>query len=321
MNGSPLQYALITPARNEEAFIELTIQSVVSQTVPPVRWLVVSDGSTDRTNEIVTRYALEHDWIELLEMPKRQGRDFGGKADSINAGYSSLVTRQPSVPFDFVGSLDADISFEKDYFAFLLQKFADDPNLGVAGTPFSENGETYDYRFSSTDHVSGACQLFRRECFEAIGGYVPAKGGGIDVIAVLTARLIGWRTRTFTEKVSHHHRLMGSAQQRRKILADFDLGQKDYRLGFHPVWQVCRSLYQMTRRPYVIGGAALFTGYFWAMLHRCQRSVSHELLRFQREDQMRRLRKFFGIRVPMSPSQDERVIAFNKTKRRCGSFE
>ena len=310
-----LQYLLITPAKNEDAFIELTIQSVLNQTVRPAHWLVVSDGSTDRTNQIVARYAREHEWIELLEMPPRQSRDFGGKAVCVNAGYAHAR----HLGCDIIGSLDADISFEKDYFAFLLQKFANDPRLGVAGTPFSENGETYDYRFSSADHVSGACQLFRRECFEVIGGYTAVKGGGIDVIAVLTARLKGWRTQTFTEKVSHHHRLMGSAQQRRKILADFDLGQKDYRLGFHPVWQVCRSLYQMTKKPYVIGGAALFTGYFWAMLHRSQRSVSYELLRFQREDQMRRLRKFFGIRTSMSQFQDERVIAFNNAERR-GDF-
>jgi glycosyltransferase involved in cell wall biosynthesis len=252
---------------------------------------VVSDGSTDGTNEIVARYARNHDWIELLQMPERHSRDFGGKADCVNAGY----THTKHLKCDIIGSLDADISFGEDYFAFLLEKFADDPQLGIAGTPFSEEGEMYDYRFSSTEHVSGACQLFRRECFEAIGGYVPVKGGGIDVIAVLTARSKGWRTRTFTERVSHHHRLMGSAQQRRKILADFALGQKDYRLGFHPVWQVFRSLYQMTRRPYIIGGAALFAGYFWAMLHRYQRSVSRELLEFQRRDQMRRLRKFFGL--------------------------
>ena len=291
MSNSGLQYLLVTPAKNEDAFIELTICSVVSQTVRPLRWFVVSDGSTDRTNEIVARYARRHEWIELLQMPERQSRDFGGKADCVNAGYAYAR----HLGCDIIGSLDADISFEKDYFAFLLQKFADDPHLGVAGTPFSENGVTYNYRFSSTDHVSGACQLFRRECFEAIGGYTPVKGGGIDVIAVLTARLKGWRTRTFTEKISHHHRLMGSAQQRRKILADFAVGQKDYRLGFHPMWQIFRSLYQMTRRPYVIGGAALFTGYFWAMLHRYERSVGRELLQFQRQDQMRRLRRFFGL--------------------------
>src|SRR6266513_237998 len=301
MSRPGLRYLLITPAKNEDAFIELTVKSVVNQTVRPARWIVVSDGCTDRTNEIVTRYARMHDWIELLQMPERQSRDFGGKADCVNAGYAHAK----HLRYDIIGSLDADISFGEDYFAFLLEKFADDPQLGIAGTPFSEEGKTYDYRFSSTDHVSGACQLFRRECFEAIGGYVPVKGGGIDVIAVLTARSKGWRTRTFTEKVSHHHRLMGSAQQRRKIPAAFALGQKDYRLGFHPMWQLFRSLYQMSRRPYVIGGAALFTGYCWAMLYRYQRSVDRELLEFQRQDQMRRLRKFFGFVMPTSSAQDK----------------
>ena len=286
MSASRLQYLLITSARNEDAFIELTIQSVISQTVRPVRWLVVSDGSTDRTNEIVTRYALEHDWIELMQMPARPSRDFGGKADCVNAGYSHLSSvlcpLTSDSAFDLIGSLDADISFEKDYFEFLLQKFASDPQLGVAGTPFSEDGETYDYRFSSTDHVSGACQLFRPECFEAIGGYVPVKGGGIDVIAVLSARSKGWRTRTFTEKLSEHHRPMGSANYKRKFLANFNLGQRAYRLGFHPLWQVFRSIYQMSRRPYVTGGCALFLGYFWAMLRRTERPISSDLVNFQR---------------------------------------
>jgi poly-beta-1,6-N-acetyl-D-glucosamine synthase len=291
MTKAGLQYLLITPAKNEGAFIELTIQSVINQTSRPARWLVVSDGSTDGTNEIVARYARNHDWIELLQMPERHSRDFGGKADCVNTGY----THTKHLKCDIIGSLDADISFGEDYFAFLLEKFVDDPQLGIAGTPFSEEGETYDYRFSSTDHVSGACQLFRRECFEAIGGYTPIKGGGIDVIAVLTARSKGWRTRTFTEKVCYHHRVMGSGQERRKMVADFLLGQKDYRLGFHPVWEVFRSAYQMTRKPYFIGGAALLTGYFWAMLHRYERSVGRELLLFQRQDQMRRLRKFFGL--------------------------
>jgi hypothetical protein len=224
-------------------------------------------------------------------MPERQRRDFASKADCVNAAYAYAK----ALDYDVIASLDADISFEDDYFMFLLQKFQEDPGLGIVGTPFNENGQTYNYRFSSTDHVSGACQLFRRECFEAIGGYAAVRGGGIDTIAVLTARMKGWRTQTFPEKACYHHRLMGSAQGRQRILADFLVGQKDYRLGFHPLWEACRSVYQMTRKPYVVGGAALLTGYWWAMLRRSKRSVGRELLEFQQKDQMRRLRTFFGL--------------------------
>jgi biofilm PGA synthesis N-glycosyltransferase PgaC len=163
MSSQGLQYLLITPAKNEAAFIELTIQSVVKQTVRPVRWLVVSDGSSDGTDEIVSRYAAQYYWIELFRMPPRESRDFGGKAICFNTGYARLK----HLSHDIVASLDADITVDPDYFEFLLGKFASDSHLGIAGTPFAEDGVTYDYRFSSTEHVSGACQLFRRECFEA----------------------------------------------------------------------------------------------------------------------------------------------------------
>ena len=289
--GSGLRYLLITAAQNEEAFIELTINSVINQTVLPERWLIVSDGSTDRTDEIVDRYARKCDWIELLKMPARETRDFGGKARSFNLGYSRLQ----HLPHDLAASLDADITFEPRYFEFLLGKFAQDARLGIGGTPFSEEGVTYDYRFSSVEHVSGACQLFRRQCLADVGGYVPVKGGGIDVIAVLTARSKGWHTRTFTEMTCQHHRPMGSAKDRRKALANFHLGQRAYRLGFHPLWQVFRSIYQMTRKPYVVAGAALFAGYFWAMIRGQERPLSNELVAFQQRDQMARLRRFLGF--------------------------
>jgi biofilm PGA synthesis N-glycosyltransferase PgaC len=298
VKGASLQYLLVTPARNEEAFIELTIRSVEKQTVLPARWLIVSDGSTDRTDEIVRSYAEKHTWIELFRMPSRRSRHFGGKALCFNEGYAQIK----HLAHDVVGSLDADISFMEDYFEFLLRKFAEDRQLGVAGTPFSEDGVTYDYRFSSTDHVSGACQLFRRECFDSIGGYVPVKEGGIDVIAVLSARLRGWHTRTFTEKTCLHHRPMGSAKDRRRFVASFKFGQKCYRLGNHPIWQICRSIYQMTRKPYVVGGVGDFLGYFWAMLRRAERPVTEELVEFQRRDQLRRLRAFFVGRNGSNPS-------------------
>jgi len=287
-----LNYILITCARNEESFIDLTLRSVTSQTIQPQKWIIVSDGSTDRTDAIVGEYIARHQWIELLRLRERQPRNFAGKAGCFNTAYA----RVKDSPYDIIGSLDADISFEPDYFEFLVKKFSTDSRLGVAGTPFSENGITYDYRFSSTEHVSGACQLFRRECFEAIGGYTPVKGGGIDVIAVLTARSKGWRTRTFTEKTSVHHRPMGSANDGHKMVAHFKFGQRAYSMGYHPVWQLFRSVYQMTRRPYFMGGLALLAGYFWALLRRADRPLSRELVEFQRQDQLKRLQAFFLIR-------------------------
>jgi poly-beta-1,6-N-acetyl-D-glucosamine synthase len=282
--ASRLKYVIVTPARNEQDFIELTIRSMIGQTIKPEKWVIVSDGSTDRTDEIVASYQGAHPWIELVRVPPRTERHFGGKVAAFNAGYE----RVKQMDFDLVGSMDADISFDATYFEFLLNKFDENPKLGVGGTPFSENGKTYDYRVTSTEHVSGACQLFRRECFQAIGGYVPVKGGGIDVIAILSARMKGWETRTYPERSYDHHRPMGSANHSH-LMTRFKLGEKDYILGRHPLWQTFRSVYQMTRHPFIIGGSALFAGYFWAALRRVQRPVSEELIKFQRREQMLRL--------------------------------
>lgn len=293
MPGSALTYVLITPARNEEAFLEHTIESVVNQTIQPARWVIVSDGSTDRTEEIARAHAARHPWITVVARPLREVRDFAGKVSAFNAGLDAVR----DLSFDIVGSLDADLSFVPDYFEFLLGRFAGDPQLGLAGCPFSEDGTTYDYSFSSQDHVSGACQLFRRACYEQIGGYRPLKGGGIDVVAVLMARMKGWRTRTFTERVCIHHRPMGSANDGSKFVANYKLGQRAYRLGFHPVWQLFRSAYQMTRPPYISGGLALGAGYFSAMVSRTERVVEPEVVDFQGRDQIRRLRQFVRARV------------------------
>ena len=201
-----MTYVLITPARNEADYIELTIQSMIAQTRLPLKWVIVSDGSTDGTDDIVKKYLQAYPWIELVRTPERKERHFAGKVMAFNAGYEKVK----NLHYDIIGNLDADLSFEKDYFEFLLSKFAENPKLGVAGTPFVEDGKHYDFRFASTDHVSGACQLFRKACFEEIGGYIPIKGGGIDWTAVTTARMKGWQTRTFTEKTCNHHRKIGT---------------------------------------------------------------------------------------------------------------
>lgn len=290
--GRSLCYVLITPARNEEAFIEGTIRSVIAQTHLPERWIIVSDGSTDRTDEIVNKYVGDHPWIELLRMPERKDRSFGGKVHCFDAAYE----RVKHTEFDIVGNLDADITFDAEYFEFLLGKFDANSQLGVAGTPFVEVEDevSYDFRFTAIEHVSGACQMFRRKCYEQIGGYVPVKAGGIDWIAVTSARMHGWKTRTFVEKVCHHHRTMGTASAS-KLMANFKLGRQDYYLGGHPLWQLFRGLYQMVRKPYLVGGALLLAGYGWSWATRVERPVSAQLVKFHRAEQMRRLRsRLFG---------------------------
>jgi biofilm PGA synthesis N-glycosyltransferase PgaC len=286
-------YALITPARNEARFIEATIQSVVSQTALPLKWVVVSDGSTDGTDEIVRRYAAQYPWIELLRTAERAERHFGGKVFAFNAGLARLE----GIPYRAIANLDADITFEADYFAFLLQTLAEEPALGVAGTPYVEAGNPgYDYRFASVEQVSGACQLFRRECFEAIGGYVPAKGGGEDTIAVVAARMKGWKTRTFTEKACRHHRSIGTAQSG-ALRARFNYGVRDYALGNHPLWEIFRIAYQLTRKPFLLRGLALAAGYLNACWQRPPRPVSPEFVAFNRGEQMRRLTRVFARRA------------------------
>jgi len=286
MRGKSLTYALITPARNEERFIEGTIQSVISQSVLPRRWVIVSDGSTDRTDEIVSRYLPKHPWMALVRRPEHAERHFGAKVRSFNSGYEKLA----SDDYDIIGNLDADITFEKDYFEFLLGKFAEDSRLGVAGTPFVEKTSQYDYRFTSVDHVSGACQLFRRRCFEEIGGYTPVRGGGIDWIAVTTARMKGWKTRTFLERVCQHHRPMGTATTGR-LMASYRLGMQNYYLGGHPLWQLFRAGHQAMRKPYLVGGLLLLAGYGWGLIRGLSRPVSPELIQFHRHEQMQRLRR------------------------------
>lgn len=282
-----IKYVLITAARNESAIIETTLKSVVSQTKLPERWVIVDDGSTDETPNIIERYAGLHPWIELVRQPKRKDRSFAGKAHAVNLA----LERVKDIAFEVVGNLDADVSFEPDYMGFVVEKFAHDPKLGVAGTPFTEVGGYDSTRdsFEGQNYVAGPCQLFRRTCWQDIGGYVANKAGGVDWIAVMTARMKGWTVTAYPEKRFHHHRSMGTAQ--RGIHSSmFSYGEKDYYLGGSPLWQLFRCTYRMAKRPYVTGGLALFFGFFSAALRRMPRAVSLELMQFHRAEQMRKLK-------------------------------
>jgi len=288
-----IDYVLITPARNEADLIEKTIRSMIAQTQRPLRWVIVSDGSTDGTDEIVERYTPAHDWIELVKLPPRQERNFAAKVLAVRGGYE----RVQGLPFEVVGNIDADVSFPEDYFAYLLDQFERTPELGVAGTHYIE-GDFHSYRDSyiNVHHVNGQIQLFRRACFDEIGGYVPIKGGGIDWVAVTTARMKGWLTYSFDGRLFHHHRKMGTAGGS-ELQARFHYGKKDYFLGGHPLWQLFRGTFQMAKRPYVIGGLALLAGYAWCWVRRTERPVSQQLMQFHRGEQLARLRALLTRQV------------------------
>jgi len=259
---------------------------MVAQTVLPERWVIVDDGSTDRTADIVERYASRYPWIELVRLPQRQDRNFAAKVHAVNIG----LTRVQQCEFEVLGNLDADVSFQPRYMEFLMKKLGEDPELGIAGTPFTQEGQ-YDSSkdsFEGENYVAGPCQLFRLKCFKEIGGYVPNRAGGIDWIAVMTARMKGWKVRSFSEERYHHHRMLGTAGKSR-VAALFANGEEDYYLGGSPVWELFRVAYRITKKPIVTGGLAVLCGYCWAAMQRTERPVSIELMRFHRGQQLQKL--------------------------------
>ena len=300
-----LKYILITPARNEEAFIRKTLDSVVAQTVLPERWVIVDDGSTDRTAEIVRESAKRYPWIELVRRQQRPDRNFASKAYAVALAF----TRAKPLEFEIVGNLDADVSFEADYMEFLMGKFVEDPELGVAGTPFTQDGDYDSSRdsFEGENYVAGPCQLFRRKCFQEIGGYVPNRAGGVDWIAAMTARMKGWKVRSFPEKRFHHHRTLGTAGKG-PLRALFSYGEKDYYLGGSPVWELFRVTYRMAKKPILLGGLALLTGYAWAALRHTKRAVTPELMRFHRREQMKKLRAILRTLVSFKKVDSFRLV-------------
>jgi len=282
-----MKYVLITPARNEEAYLEKTIQSVIAQTILPQRWVIVSDGSTDRTDEIAAGYARKHDFIQLITNEGDTERNFGSKSKAIEYGYRQLK----DIEYDYIGNLDADVAFEPDYYKSVLGKFEENPKLGVAGGIRYDLHPDGEFRrvLCAKNSVGGPFQLFRRECYEQVGGYLPLKYGGVDAVAETMARMHGWEVRSYTEYRVNHFRRTGTAG-RGIVHARFRAGMKDYLIGYHPLFQVLRGSYFMLSSPFLIGGFVFLCGYFWAGIRRLKRPVSEEFVRFLRNEQMQRLR-------------------------------
>ena len=287
-------YVLVTAAFNEEAFIEKTILSVIGQTHRPTRWVIVSDGSTDRTDDIVTQYAARNEFMHLLRLVEDHPRNFAGQVSAINKGVASLK----DVHYDFIGNLDADISLDPFYFDRLLQNFDRDPSLGVGGGLVHEKvrGGFKARRPRMLNSVAHAVQLFRRECYESIAGYVALPYGGPDTYAEVSARMKGWRVQVFPELPAYHHRPTGTAGS--VVRYCFRQGLMDYSLGADSLFEVAKCLGRFQQAPYVVCGLARLGGFLWACFRREQRVAPKDFIEFWRAEQVDRLRnlrrKFCG---------------------------
>ncbi|MEE9430814.1 MAG: glycosyltransferase family 2 protein [Melioribacteraceae bacterium] len=279
------RYVLITAARNEEALIEDTIKCVINQAVKPDLWIVVSDDSTDKTDEIVQSYADKHNFISLIRNKKTDNRNFASKVYAVN-----LALTKVNVEYDFIGILDADITFEPNYYEMIFKEFEKDSKLGLAGGEFFDIIDGKKFRVvKSTMSVRGGIQLFRKECFDQINEFTPLKNGGEDVVTEVTARMNGWTVKSFDHLMLDHNRLTGTGGWS-VYEAKFKEGMLAHSMGYHPFFQIFKSVYRIRERPFIISGFLLFTGYIWAIISGNKRKVSQQFISFIRQEQMERMK-------------------------------
>jgi len=281
--GQPGKYAVISPVRNEAQFVEKTIQAMINQTVKPSEWIIVNDGSTDGTEEIVARYAARYPWIRLINRQDRGYRQRGpGVVDAFYEGFGQIT----HTDYDVVVKLDGDLSFEPNYFEELLDQFAANPKLGIAsGQPYVFDGREWVTEKPLIPCTYGPTKLYRRECFEAMGG-IP-RSLGWDGIDDWKARMLGWQIVSFEHLRVLHHRTWGAATG--SVKGRVEQGQGAYFMGYHPLYMLLRCVRRMVDRPYVIGGLLMMWGYIAAWLTGRERINDHELIRYLRRTQLKLL--------------------------------
>jgi hypothetical protein len=278
------QYVLVTPAKNEEKLIRQTIESVINQTRIPAQWVVVSDGSTDGTNEIVRAASAAHPWICLMTLPPRLERSFAAVVHAVEAGVRSLSVGE----YDYIGLLDSDVRFGPDYFARVIEQFEVNPRLGLAGGVVVDVGDQRDLLPRNREDVPGAAQFFRRRCFEEIGGLVAIPEGGWDALTCASARMRGYQTRLLPHLVVDHLKPRNIAEGGafRRL---WQMGGRDYALGYHPLFELVKCLGRIGHSPFFVGASAWWVGYCWATIRCRKRMVPPDLLEFMRGEQKRRL--------------------------------
>lgn len=283
----PLQagnnYVVISPVRDEEAYLRFTIESMLAQSIRPSEWIIVNDGSRDGTAAIIDEYAAQHAWIRAVHRPNRGFRKAGGGVvEAFNDGLRILSVDA----WDFIVKMDGDLTFESTYFEKCLDKFRNDPRLGIGGGVicYLESGVKR-LEPNPKFHVRGATKIYRRECWDAIGGFWPAPGW--DTMDEVKANMLGWGTRSFSELHLQHHRYTGTAEGIWGGLVKN--GRANYICGYHPLFMFAKCFRRLLHRPYLLGSLALFYGFVTGYLKQIPQVSDVETIHFLRRQQLGRL--------------------------------
>jgi len=278
-------YVLVTPAKNEEATIRITIESVVAQTLLPNEWVIVSDDSTDSTDEIVRRCQAEHSFIRLVRRERGCERSFSSVVHATETGIKALRHKD----YEFLGLLDADVQFDPDYYESLIARFAANPSLGLAGGLVLDtvNGKTYRNRQYLGD-IAGATQFFRRKCFESLGGLIAIPEGGWDAITCFQTRANGYQTATFPDLIVQHLKPR-NVSEGNVLRRNWQMGIRDYALGSHPVFEILKCVSRCVDPPLVVGAALRMAAFFWCTIVRRKRMIPKKIMDRVRQEQINRI--------------------------------
>jgi biofilm PGA synthesis N-glycosyltransferase PgaC len=274
-------YLAVTPVHNEELLLPGLIQSMVAQTVRPRRWILIDDGSHDRTRSIIDQAALLNSWIEPCYLQAHSERAPGGE----HVVMQALRAHQWNT-YDFILRVDADVFFEADYVALLVEEFRREPHLGIAsGTLYEPVRGRWRATRKPGFHTVGPTKLYSRRCFQAIGGL--EEGLGWDTIDDARALMKGFKTQHFQHIRVLHRRPMGSASGLWR--GRLRMGQAAYKAGYSPVFMLARSLWHTFDAPWMTGGALMLLGYLQSWLRQEPILAEPELVSFIRRHQLRRL--------------------------------
>lgn len=298
MSGN--EYVLITAAYNEGAYIGATIEAVLAQSLRPQKWVIVSDGSTDDTDAVIKQYVKQCRFIEYFRREKAEGAPgFASKVSAIHAGYGALRGTR----YRFIGILDADVTFDSDYYERVINQFHKDPELGIAGGFIYEtrNGRSVSRSSNSTRSVAGAIQLFRRECYENIGGHRPIDYGGEDWVCEIEARCNGWTVEAFPQVIVQHHK--PNVSRRGALREAIRQGRMDYVVGSHPIFEIVKCLRRVSERPYFLSAAVRYASFSWSCVAGYERVISEEGVKALRRDQAGRLKHL--VQFPSNKKGDQ----------------